>query len=210
VTKIEAGALVRTTMGSVRAGSLVLTCNAHVEEVAPDAAKPVLPVEATVIATAPLPETAGVLPSGVAVSDANGLLDYYRLSADRRLLFGARLGPGFGVREPRLVRRMLKVFPQLAGVPVDYRWSGWVALTRNRLPYFGRLGPRTFFAHGFSGHGVVLTTFAGKLLAEAVAGEPGRFDEFARIPHRRIPFGRAARPALIKLAALGVALSDAL
>lgn len=200
----------RTAAGRVRAGSLVLACNAHIEDVAPELAKAVLPVEATMIATTPLPNSAGVLPACVAVSDANRLLDYYRLSADGRLLFGGRLGPGFGPREPRLVRRMLKVFPQLAGVAIEHRWSGWVALTLNRLPHFGRLGSRTVFAHGFSGHGVALTTLAGKLIAEAVAGDGGRFDDFARVPHRRIPLGRAARPAMVRLAAFGAALADAL
>ena len=212
VVEIEAGARprLRTAAATVRAGSVVLACNAHVEAIAPAAASAVLPVEATMIATAPLPSSAGVLPSGVAVSDANRLLDYYRMSPDRRLLFGARLGPGFGPREPRLVRRMLRVFPQLDGVRIDHRWSGWVALTRNRLPQFGRLGARMFYAHGFSGHGVALTTLAGKLLAQVVAGPSEGFEEFARIPHRPIPLGRAARPALIGLAALGAALADAL
>jgi gamma-glutamylputrescine oxidase len=209
---LEAGArpTLRTAAAIVRAESVVLACNAHIEEVAPAAAGAVLPVEATIIATAPLPESAGVVPSGFAVSDANRLLDYYRLSPDRRLLFGARLGPGVGPRVPRLVRRMLRVFPQLDGIGVEHRWSGWVALTRNRLPQFGRLGPRTLYAHGFSGHGVALTTLAGKLLAEAVSGGSEGFDEFARIPHRRIPLGRSARPALVGLSALGAALADAL
>jgi len=204
------GASVRTASATVRAKAVALACNAHVEGLAPAAARAVLPVEATMIATAPLPAGLGVLPSNVAVSDANRLLDYYRLSGDGRLLFGGRLGPGLGPRPPRLRRRMLTVFPRLAEVDVDYSWSGWVALTLNRLPHFGRLGPDILFAHGFSGHGVALATLAGKLLAEAVAGEPERFERFARIPHRRVPFGRRLRPALIGLSAFGAALRDAL
>lgn len=201
---------VRTASATVRARAVVLACNAHVERLAPAASQSVLPVEATMIATVPLPSGAGVLPSGVAVSDANRLLDYYRLSTDGRLLFGGRLGPGLGPREPRLVRRMLKVFPQLDGVAVDFCWSGSVALTLNRLPRFGRLDRDVFYAHGFSGHGVALTTLAGKLLAEAVAGDAERFERFARIPHAPIPFGRGLRPALIGLSAFGAALRDAL
>ena len=203
-------ASVRTASATVRAKAVALACNAHVEGLAPAAARAVLPVEATMIATAPLPAGLGVLPSNVAVSDANRLLDYYRLSGDGRLLFGGRLGPGVGARPPRLRRRMLKIFPQLAGADVEHRWTGWVALTLNRLPHFGRLGPGILFAHGFSGHGVALTTLAGKLLAEAIGGEPDRFERFARIPHARIPFGRRLRPALVGLSAFGAALRDAL
>ena len=212
VLEVEAGPrpMARTAAGRVRAGSLVLACNAHIEDVAPELPETVLPVEAAMIATTPLPASAGVLPSRVAVSDANRLLDYYRLSADGRLLFGARLGPAFGPRPTRLVQRMLRVFPQLAGTAIDHRWSGWVALTLNRLPHFGRLGSRTLYAHGFSGHGVALTTLAGKLLAEAILGRKEGFDAFARIPHRRVPLGRPMRPAMIRLAAFGAALADAL
>lgn len=210
VLELEAGPVpeVRTATGRVRAGALVLACNAYIERLAPEAARSVLPVNASMIATAPIPPEAGVLPSGVAVSDANALLDYYRLSSDGRLLFGARLPPGRGPRDLRQQRRMLKVFPQLAGVPVEFRWTGLVGLTAFWLPHFGRLGRNVFFAHGFSGHGVALTTLAGKLIAEAIAGSPERFDLFARIPHARMPRARLLRASAIALSGLGAAIRD--
>ena len=93
---------------------------------------------------------------------------------------------------------MLTVFPQLADVPVSHAWGGYVDITLNRAPHFGRLEPDVYFLQGFSGHGIALTGIAGKLLAEAVAGTAERFDVFARIPHREFPGGLALRrPALV-------------
>jgi gamma-glutamylputrescine oxidase len=107
-------------------------------------------------------------------------------------------------------REMLKTFPQLSDVSVDYAWGGHVAITQNRLPSFGRTGDRTFHAVGFSGQGVALTTLAGDLLAEAVAGQSERFDVFARIRHRPFPGGAALRMPLLVLAMAYYRLRDLL
>ena len=105
---------------------------------------------------------------------------------------------------------MLEVFPQLSDVRIDYAWSGRLAITRSRLPHFGRIEKCGFFAQGFSGHGVALTQLAGKLLAEAVAGTAERFDVFARLPHRRFPGGAWARQPLLAAGMLYYALKDRL
>ena len=140
-------------------------------------------------------------------------VDYYRFTPDWRLLFGG--GEYYGRDAPgapaAVVRRaMLRVFPQLEDVAVDYAWSGKVGITLDRNPDFGRVGGSGFYAHGFSGHGVVLAQLAGKLLAEAVSGTAERFDLFARIPQRAFPGGRWLRHPLMAAGLLWYALRDRL
>ena len=118
-----------------------------------------------------------------------------------RLLFGGRVSYST-LPPPNLARalrsRMLKVFPELVSTRIDYAWGGNVAITMNRAPHFGRIGNNVFFAQGYSGHGMALTSLAGKLMAEALAGTAERFDVFARIPHQPFPGGAALRmPALV-------------
>ena len=105
---------------------------------------------------------------------------------------------------------MLKVFPQLAGTRIDHAWGGQLAITMGRLPHFGRLPGDIFFAQGYSGQGLALTSLAGKLIAEAVGGSAERFDVFARMPHRRFPGGTLLRHPALVLGMLWYALRDRL
>jgi gamma-glutamylputrescine oxidase len=143
----------------------------------------------------------------------NWVLDYFRRSADQRLLFGGRVNYS-GLKSfdaPSATRaRMLKVFPQLANVRIEYAWGGEVDITLNRAPHFGRLAPEVYFLQGFSGHGIALTGIAGKLVAEAIAGTAERFDVFARIPHGNFPGGAALRRPALVLAMLYYRLKDLL
>jgi gamma-glutamylputrescine oxidase len=129
------------------------------------------------------------------------VLDYFRFSADRRMLFGGRVS--YSTRTPKHLRevmaeRMAQVFPELAALPVDYVWGGFVDISMNRAPDFGRLGANLFYLQGFSGHGVALTGLAGKVVAEAVAGQAERLDVFARLQHRKFPGGALLRtPSLV-------------
>ena len=148
-----------------------------------------------------------------AVADLNFVLDYYRLAADRRMLFGGRVS--YTARQPRnlgavMRRRMEHVFPPLAGARADYIWGGFVGITINRAPHFGRITPNILFAQGFSGHGMALTGLAGKLLAETVVGQAERFDVFARITHKDFPGGRFMRTPLLVLATAYYRLRDLL
>jgi gamma-glutamylputrescine oxidase len=194
---------VTAAAGSVRADHLVLACNAHLGRLAPPIASTIMPINNFIIATAPLgaARARGLIANDAAVADSKFVIDYYRLSADGRLLFGG--GESYRMRYPRdiegIVRRcMLRVFPQLADVAIDYAWGGKVAITMNRLPAFGRLDGDIFYAQGFSGQGVALTTLAGKVIAEAVAGQAERFDILARIPTPRFPGGTLLRwPSLV-------------
>jgi gamma-glutamylputrescine oxidase len=105
---------------------------------------------------------------------------------------------------------MLRVFPQLAEARIDYSWGGFVDVTMNRAPHFGRLTPCVYFLQGFSGHGVALAGIAGRLVADAIAGTAERFDIFARVPHRNIPAGVGTRRALLTLAMLYYHIRDLL
>jgi gamma-glutamylputrescine oxidase len=194
---------VATPRGEVRCRQLALCGNAYLGSTAPALARRIMAVGTYVVSTAPLGagRAAALIRNRAAVTDVNWVLDYFRLSADDRLLFGGRVSYSgldtFGTARATRAR-MLAVFPQLADVQIEHAWGGYIDLTMNRAPHFGRLEPDVYFVQGFSGHGIALTGVAGRLLAEAIAGTSARFDVFARIPHREFPGGLALRrPALV-------------
>lgn len=194
---------VRTNSGSVSADYVVLACNGYLGSLEPRLAAKIMPINNFVLATEPLGDARAreLIRDDVAVADSKFVIDYYRLSADKRLLFGG--GENYTRRFPRdlksFIRKyMLRVYPQLESVRIDYAWGGTLAVTLKRLPHFGRLTPNVFFAQGFSGHGVALTSLAGKLIAEALAGTAERFDVFARLPVTSFPGGTLLRwPGLV-------------
>ncbi|APZ41790.1 NAD(P)/FAD-dependent oxidoreductase [Acidihalobacter ferrooxydans] len=217
VIRIERGApaVVHTATGQVRAAHVVLCANAHLDGLEPRLWRRIMPVGTYIIATEPLgaARAEALLPGHAAVADSNFVLDYFRRSADHRLLFGGRVS--YSTLEPLSIAqsmraRMLKVFPALADTRIDYAWGGYVAITQSRAPHFGRLADNIFYAQGFSGHGIALTGLAGKLMAEAVAGTAERFDVFARIPHLPFPGGRWFRTPALVLATTWFRLRDLL
>ncbi len=195
--------LLQCEQGAVRCQQLVLACNAYLGKLAPSLQSRIMPVGTYVIATEPLGEARArsLIANNMAVCDTNFVLDYYRLSADHRLLFGGKVS--YSGREPRQLAQamradMLRVFPQLADVAVDYAWGGFCDITLNRAPDFGRLAPNIYYAQGFSGHGVANTGLAGKVIAEAIAGDDSRLALFEQLQHRRFPGGSLLRtPALV-------------
>jgi len=206
---------VATPLGEVRARHLVLAGNVYLGSLAPALARKIMGVATYIVATEPLGEerARALIRDNPATCDMNWVLDYFRRSADHRLLFGGRVNySGLSTFDaPAATRaRMLRVFPQLAGVRIDYAWGGDLDITLNRAPHFGRLAPNVYFLQGFSGHGIALTGMAGKLVAEAVAGTAGRFDVFARIPHADFPGGAALRRPALVLAMLYYRLRDLL
>ena len=213
----SAGAQVRvaTPGAEVRARFLVLCGNVYLGDTAPPLARKIMAVATYIVATESLgPERAQqLITNNAAVSDMNWVLDYFRRSADHRLLFGGRVNYS-GLKSfdaPGATRaRMLRVFPQLDGVRIDYAWGGHVDITLNRAPHFGRLAPNVYFLQGFSGHGIALTGIAGKLVADAIRGTAERFDVFARIPHANFPGGAALRRPGLVLAMLWYRLRDLL
>jgi gamma-glutamylputrescine oxidase len=217
VLRYEDGAqvVVHTPHGKVRAAHLVLCGNAYIDGVAPALARRILGVGTYIIATEPLGKERleRLLPSNAAVADINWILDYFRRSADERLLFGGRVSYS-SVQPPQLAesmrRRMVRVFPSLADAKVAYAWGGYLDITMSRAPNFGRLASNVYYLQGFSGHGIALTGLAGKLVAEAVAGSAERFDVFTRIPHRDFPGGPVFRRPSLVLAMLYYRLRDLL
>jgi gamma-glutamylputrescine oxidase len=208
------GGKVTCAQGTVTADHILLACDAFTASVAPQLAPYIAHVESFMVATAPLGEflSRRLIPSDVAVADTRHVLDYYRKSADGRLLFAGRESY-FSVPKDvaSIVRpRMVKVFPMLRDQPIEYAWSGTVGITRTRMPHFGRIGERVFFAHGYSGHGVALATLGGKLLAEAAQGKTERFDVFAKVPAKKFPGGPLLRKPLVTAALLWYKLQDAM
>lgn len=214
VTSVDTGATpsLATARGRVRANALVIAGNALLGRLVPRLQRTIAPVGTYIAATERLGRARmrQVLRDDVAVCDMNFVLNYYRRTPDDRLLFGARVS--YSGRDPanlkqQMRRSTLKTFPQLADVRFDQVWGGLVDITVNRAPHLGRLGPTSYFAQGFSGQGVALTAIAGRVMAEAVAGQAERFDLFARIPHSTFPGGPLRTPALM-LAMLWFRLRD--
>ena len=214
---IEHGAKVRvkTAQASVTADFVILAGNAYLGNLAPELERKIMPVGTYIMATEPLGEerAKALIPNDLCFCDTNFVLDYFRRSSDHRLLFGGRVS--YSKLEPvnltqRLFRHMTRAFPQLRDVKPAYTWGGYVDITMNRAPHFGRLKPNVYFAQGFSGHGVALTGMAGRLMADAITGQAERFDLFKRIPHRDFPGGRALRTPALVLAMAWYRLRDLL
>ncbi|MEO7940509.1 MAG: FAD-binding oxidoreductase [Burkholderiaceae bacterium] len=198
-----------TAHGSVRASFAVLAGNCTLGEygprVAPQIGARIMPVGTYVVATPPLSAElcARLIPGNAAVCDNNFVLDYFRFSADHRMLFGGRVS--YTTRTPigledAMRERMARVFPQLQSVPVEFVWGGFVDISMNRAPDFGRVADNVFYLQGFSGHGVALTGLAGKMVAQAIGGQAERFDLFARLRHREFPGGNWLRTPTLALA----------
>ena len=217
VTRLQRGArpVLHTAQGRLEADFVVLAGNALLQGIAPELEMRMMPVGTWIGATAPLgaERARALIRNDMAVADVNWALDYFRLSRDHRLLFGGQASysalPPPGLRRV-MTRRMRAVFPQLADVELDYLWGGYIDITRNRAPHWGRLTPNIYFAQGFCGHGVVSTGLAGDVIAEAIAGQAQRLDVFERIAHHRFPGGTALRRPLLVAAMSWYKLRDLL
>ncbi len=212
---LEKGKVVRisTKGGSVRAGTVLLACNGYIGGLESTVSAHVMPINNFIIATEPLaPDLARLLiGNDAAVADSRNVVNYYRLSEDNRLLFGG--GETYSYRFPKdikaFVRKpMLRVYPQLKDVAIEYGWGGTLGITMTRMPHLVKLAPNLLSASGYSGHGVAAATLCGKLMAEAVAGKPDRFDLMASLPNPRFPGGNTIRTPLLVLAMLYYALRD--
>ena len=194
---------VKTDSGTVKSKYLVLACNGYLEKLEPRTAGRIMPINDYMLATEPLPEALArrLIRDDTSMSDSLFVIDYWKLSADNRMLFGG--GESYSRRFPadigNFVRKyMLRIYPELETTRIDYGWGGTLAITLNRMPDFGRLSSQVFYAHGYSGHGVPTATLAGKLLAEVIAGSAERFDVMASVPSRTFPGGTLLRwPGLV-------------
>ena len=227
VTGLEAAALpggavrLRTASGSVRAPHVLLAGNVYLQGLVPVLVPRIMPVGTYIVTSEALQTSLAqtLIPSGAAVCDTNFVLDYFRVVSQReapaagdRMLYGGRVS--YSTATPMnmaasLQKRMVRTFPQLKGVGVEFAWGGFVDISMNRAPDFGRLSERmparaaagldnVYYLQGFSGHGLALSGLAGKLVAEAVDGDARRFDIFSRLRHRAFPGGQLLRtPALV-------------
>jgi len=216
--RIEEGARprVHTPQGQVEAGFVLVCGNAYMaRQVAPPIHDQIMPVSTQVITTEVLGEEllSELLPANYCIEDHNYILDYYRRTSDNRLLYGG--GSVYGGSDPtsipdKIMPNLLKTFPQLKNVKVDYAWSGNFALTLTRIPSIGRMKSNVYFSHGDSGHGVTTTHLLGKLLAEAVAGQAGRFDSFSNLPCLPFPGGHLFRVPFCMIGAWYYGMRDKL
>jgi len=213
VRQTAAGVRVATARGAITAAKVILAGDALLgETVAPRIASHIMPVANYIVATEPLDDPAALIPQDRAVSDSRFVVNYFRLTVDGRMLFGG--GERYSTRPPRDIaafagQHMRRVFPQLANARIDYAWGGLVSVTRTRLPHLGREGG-LYFAHGYSGLGAILSTLAGKLMAEAIVGEAAGFDRLARIAPSAFPGGTLLRSPLYTLGMLWYAMRDRL
>jgi len=223
LTRVADGVQLHTDAGALlRARHVLLAGNVYLSALAPDVAPSlaarIMPVGTYIVCSQPLaPDlAASLIPCGAAVCDNNFVLDYFRVTADHRMLYGGRVS--YSTRTPSDLRasmalRMQRTFPQLQGVQAEYAWGGFVDISMSRAPDFGRLpgfDSRVYYLQGFSGHGLALTGLAGKLVAEAIAGDASRFDVFTRLKHLPFPGGAALRTPTLVLGMAYARLRDLL
>lgn len=177
-------------------------------------ARKTMPINSFIAATEPLGDRADtILSRDIAVADERFVVNYFRLSEDKRLLFGGRENYTLGFPKDigtRLVERMEILFPQLKGVSVDYTWGGTLGITPYRVPALLSIGENTYSAGGFSGHGVSLAGMAGRVIAEAILGQEERFDVMSELPNPGFPGGATFRPPILALAMTWYSLRDRL
>ena len=208
-------ATISTARGRVEARFVVLACNGYLKKLEPRVAGKIMPINNFMIATEPLgaERARNLIADRNCVHDSRFVVNYFRISGDDRLLFGG--GENYRSGFPRDISAfvrpyMLKIFPQLDDVRIDYAWGGTLSITVARLPHVGRLEPNLYFGQGYSGHGVSIANFAGKVIAEAIAGTAERFDVMASLPMRSFPGGTLLRYPGMVLAMLYYSLVDRL
>jgi gamma-glutamylputrescine oxidase len=205
----------KTARGQVQCSFAMLAGNAYVKGITPELDRKIMPVGTYVGATAPLePSLAqSLIKNNMAVADINWALDYFRFSKDYRLLFGGRAS--YSTLPPPnlqgvMTRRMHRVFPQLKNLTFEYLWGGFIDISLNRAPHWGRIEKNIYFAQGFSGHGIAATGLAGKIISEAICGQAARLDIFEKITHLPFPGGRLFRTPMLVTAMAWYKFRDAM
>jgi len=184
-----------TARGRVCADKVMIAGNGYHRLAPRRLAGLLFPATLGIVATERLPEDVAksILPNDFAVYDTRFVLDYYRLTADRRLLFGS--GTNYrGTQSADIGAPMLptirKTFPQLAEVKIDFAWEGQDGITINRIPQLGNVTPNVFYAQGYSGHGIATSHIVAEIMAAAITGDSRDFELFAGARHWRLPVGR--------------------
>ncbi len=211
--KADAKPCIKTADGSITASTVILAGNAYHRLAQPALRGLVFPAILGNLTTTPLTTAVAksINPDNLAVYDSRMVLDYYRLTADNRLMFGG--GTNYSGRDINNVAHTLrpaleKTFPELRGVDIDYAWTGTAGIVVNRIPALGRISNNVYYAQGYSGHGIASSHIMAQIMAEAVSGTLERFDLFSRMKHIRLPVGPRAGSALIALGMAYYGLKD--
>ena len=205
---------VMSKKGLIRANQVVVACNGYLDSILGSKKNKFMPINNYVVATEPLGEKRArqIIKNNYAVCDTRFIIDYYRFSEDWRMIFGGgeTFTSNFVKNATSFVsKRMIKVFPQLQNVKIDYSWGGTLAITVNRLPHFGTLmNNKVSYAFGYSGHGLALSVLAGKLIGENIHGDQERFKFFSDINHMSIPLGSIFRRPIYSSAILYYKIRD--
>lgn len=215
VTHIDYGKEVtlHTKMGRVKAKQVALCGNTFLDNLVPKLRAKIMPAGTYIITTEQLDDAVAeqLMPSQAAACDMNYVLDYFRMTPDNRMLFGG--GVTYSGSDPKSIAalmqpKLIKVFPQLAQAKIEYQWGGMIDLSVNRVPHVGRVTDNVYYTQGFSGHGVVQTRIAGRILAEVIAGQSGRYDLWNKIKHHDFPGGRLLRMPGLMLGTAWFRLQD--
>jgi gamma-glutamylputrescine oxidase len=215
VTSVTPDGKVTTDQAQIAAKHVILGCNGYLGALNGHVAQRVMPINNFIAATEPLSDAKArnLIRDNHAVADSKFVINYFRLSEDNRMLFGG--GESYGYKFPKDIAKtvrkpMLQIFPQLKDTKIDYAWGGTLGITLNRMPHFARVSDRVLSISGYSGHGVAMATLAGKLAAQAVAGQSEKFDIFSTVPTPRFPGGPRLRTPLLVLAMLWYSMRDRL
>ena len=203
--------LIETPQGTITADRVLIACNGYIGDLEPVTASHVMPIRSFIGATAPLDRHPSVLPGGEAVADSRFVVRYFRKSVDGRLLFGGR--EAYTADNPRDItehirRQISEIYPELADIAIEYAWGGSVGITMPRQPFVRDVMPGVTAIGGYSGHGVMLSNYCGRLYAEAVLGRSGDLDLFRALDIPPFPGGRRMRAPLLFLALTWFALRD--
>jgi len=205
---------VNTKNGSIKADRIVLACNGYLGNLEKSLTSKILPMNNYIVATKPLDDETvqKINPKDIAFADSRFVINYFRMSADKRLLFGG--GENYSQElskniVPIVTKPLEKIYPFLKGVKIDYAWGGKLAITMNRLPFFTTLKKeRVISAQGYSGQGVALASYSGKIVSEKILGNGEVFDIMAKIPRQSFPGGRFLRNPSMKIGMLYYSLLD--
>ena len=223
ITQADNKFTLTTPDGKLVCSNIILACNAYLDDLSGDLQVKmqknmrsyIMPAGTYIIATEQLDKNTihQLMPGNDSITDVNFVLDYFRRSADHRMLFGGEVSyssiPPLSITHS-LRSRMLKVFPALAAAKIEYAWGGFVGISVNRAPQIGKLANNVYYAQGFSGHGLAFSGMAGKIIADALAGENEKFALLQKIKHRPFPGGRLLRTPLLVLAGIYSRIQDLL
>ena len=212
VLRLEEKKLI-TEKADIHAPYILLACNGYLGHLYKPLARKVMPINSFILATEPLSSASEIMPKDAAVADDRFVVNYYRISKDRRLVFGG--AEAYGYKFPsdikvKVQKRMLNVFPQLKNQRIDYAWGGTLGITSMRMPVFVQPKPWLFTASGYSGHGIAMATLGGEIAAKAIIGQNASFNLMANLPIRSFPGGSIMRTPLLFAAMTWYALRDKL